>query len=36
MFTFLDQREQDKMQWVQQDANQSGVDTLNNVRREAR
>jgi len=31
---FLDQRKQAKMQWVQ-DPNQSNVDNLNNVRREA-
>jgi hypothetical protein len=31
---FLDQRKQAKMQWVQ-DTNQSSVDNLNNVRREA-
>jgi hypothetical protein len=34
MFMFLDQKEQDKMQWFQ-DPNQSNVDNLNNVRREA-
>ena len=31
---FLDQRKQAKMQWVQ-DARQSNVDNLNNVRHEA-
>jgi hypothetical protein len=31
---FLDQRKQAKMQWLQ-DPNQSKVDTINNVRREA-
>ena len=31
---FLDQRKQDKMQWVQ-DPSQSNVDNLNHVRREA-
>ena len=34
MFTFLDQREQVKVQWVQ-DPNQSNVDNLNSVRYEA-
>jgi len=32
---FLDQRQQAKMQWLQ-DQNQSNVDNLNSVRREAR
>jgi uncharacterized NAD(P)/FAD-binding protein YdhS len=32
--TFLDQRKQAKMQWLQ-NTNQSNVDNLNNVRREA-
>jgi hypothetical protein len=31
---YVDQREQDKMQWFQ-DPNQSNVDNLKNVRREA-
>jgi len=31
---FLDQRKEAKMQWLQ-DPNQSNVDNLNNVRREA-
>jgi hypothetical protein len=31
----LDQRQQDKMQWFQ-DTNQSNMDNLNNLRREAR
>jgi hypothetical protein len=31
---FLDQRKQDKVQWLQ-DPNQNSVDNLNNVRREA-
>ena len=31
---FLDQKKQTKMQWVQ-DSNQSNVDNLNNVSREA-
>jgi len=34
MFRLLDQRKQAKMQWVQ-DPNQSNVNNLNNVRREA-
>jgi len=34
MITFLDQRKQAKMQWVQ-DQSQSNVDNLNNVRRQA-
>jgi hypothetical protein len=34
MFTFLDQRKQTEMQWLQ-DPNQSTVGNLNNVRREA-
>jgi hypothetical protein len=34
MFTFLDQRKQAKMQWLQ-DQNQSSVDNINNVIREA-
>jgi hypothetical protein len=34
MFTVLDQRRQAKMQWLQ-DPNQSTIDNLNNVRREA-
>ena len=34
MFTFLDQRKQAKVQWLQ-DPNQSSVDNLNNVRHEA-
>jgi len=33
MFTFLDQKNRAKMQWLQ-DPNQSNVDDLNNVRRE--
>jgi len=33
MFTFLDQKEQAKKQWVQ-DPSQSNVEKLNNVRRE--
>jgi len=35
MFTFLDQRKQTKMQWLQ-DPKQSNLDNLNYVRREAR
>ena len=34
MFTFLDERKQAKIQWVQ-DPSQSNVDNSNNVRREA-
>jgi hypothetical protein len=34
MFSFLDQRKQAKLQWIQ-DPRQSNVDNLNNVRREA-
>jgi len=34
VWVFLDEREQTKMQWVQ-DPNQSNVDNLNNVRHEA-
>jgi len=34
MFTFLDQRKQAKVQWLQ-DPNQSSVDNLNNVRHDA-
>jgi hypothetical protein len=34
MFSFLGQRKQAKMQWLQ-DPSQSNVDNLNNVRREA-
>jgi hypothetical protein len=34
MFTVLDQRKQAKMQWLQ-DPNQSTIDNLNNIRREA-
>jgi hypothetical protein len=34
MFAFLDQRKHAKMRWLQ-DTNQSSVDNLNNVRREA-
>ena len=33
-FTFLDQRKQAKIQWLQ-DSNQSNLDNLNNVRRDA-
>jgi len=34
MFTTLDKRKQTKLQWLQ-DSNQSNVDNLNNVTREA-
>jgi len=35
MFTILDERKQDKLQWVQ-DPSQSNVDNLNTVRRDDR